>query len=147
MESNTEKINFYSYNIRISIGSFQNETNRIIMKIVVYGVGMFASMAVSIGLTFKLLHWPGADELITYGFIAFTLLFIPLIAIISSVVTGFDKTKKFLGLAASVVTGLSVVFKLLHLQGADMLLLAGTFLFSVGYLPFLFYGMYKKSVT
>lgn len=117
------------------------------MKIVLYGIGLIASVALSVGLTFKLLHWPGADQLITYGFVAFTLLFVPLATFINSAVTGFDKTKKFLGLTASVVSGLAVVFKILHLQGADVLLLIGTFLFSACYIPFLFYGMYKKSVA
>ncbi len=102
-------------------------------------------MALSMGITFKLLHWPGADELITYGFIAFTLLFVPLALTIGSVVTGFDKIKRNLGLASSVVSGLAVVFKILHLQGADVLLLLGAFLFSACYIPFLFYGIYKKS--
>jgi uncharacterized PurR-regulated membrane protein YhhQ (DUF165 family) len=58
-----------------------------------------------------------------------------------------EKAKIILGLAAAIVTGMSVVFKLLHLQGAGFLLMLGAFIFAIGFLPFFFFRMYKKSLT
>ena len=51
------------------------------------------------------------------------------------------------GMTAAVLVGLSVVFKLFHLMGANILLILGVFTFAFGYLPFLFFSLYKKSVS
>lgn len=117
------------------------------MKIITAIIGLISSIALSIGLTFKILHWPGADELVVYGFLAFTLVFLPL-QVFMKWNTLDDKVEKIYvlaGLASGGITGLSILFKILHLQGADVLLLAGTLLFSFGFLPLLFYSMYSKA--
>ena len=52
-----------------------------------------------------------------------------------------------LGAASAIISGLAGLFKLMHLQGADILLAAGAFVFAFGFLPFFFYAMYKESVS
>lgn len=57
------------------------------------------------------------------------------------------KLKVILGSFSALIVGLAGVFKVLHLQWADHLLLGGMLLFTFGFLPFLFFRMYKKSIS
>lgn len=119
------------------------------MKKLLYLTGFLGSATLALGATFKLLHLPGANQLYIIGFLVVLLIFVPLLAIeqyksaFSSALS--ERWKILLGGAAAVITGVSGIFKLLHLQGADLLLSVGTFVFNVGFLPLFFYSMYKKS--
>lgn len=128
-----------------------NSTKIIRMKKIIYAVGLLSAIAISLGWLFTVLHWPGGNDLFNYGFLGFLLLFVPLLAIDRyKVYLGqalSEKLRIILGSLSAVVVGLSLVFKLLHLQGADFLLLGGMLLFTFGFLPFLFFRMYKKSVS
>ena len=128
-----------------------NAKKIIIMKKVMYSIGLLSSISVSIGFLFKLLHWPGGGELSTFGFLGFVLLFIPMLAIdrykltLKKALT--EKLKVILGFTSVGITGLAVLFKIMHYPGADILLIVGVLTFSLGFLPFLFFRMYKKSVS
>lgn len=119
------------------------------MKKLAHMVGLLASMSLGAGLTFKLLHWPGADELIIYGFLAFTLIFVPFQVTIQrqKMKSSMDKSINYFGLSSAGLTGFSVLFKLMHLQGADIFLVIGCAVFVLAFLPFLFLSLYKKSVA
>ena len=123
----------------------------VMMKKITYTIGFISSATLTAGVTFKLLHLPGGNELFISGFLAIFLVFVPLLAIdrykvaISKAIS--DKLKFILGAVAAIITGLSGLFKLMHLQGADVLLMLGAFIFAVGFLPFLFFTMYRKSVS
>ncbi|MDF9798569.1 hypothetical protein OKW21_003832 [Catalinimonas alkaloidigena] len=120
------------------------------MKKIMYAIGLLSSMSVSIGYLFIILHWPGGLNMFNYGILAFVLIFLPLLAIdrykvnISQALP--EKIRLILGFSSAFLTGFSVVFKLLHLQGATILMILGAVLFAFGFLPFLFFNMYKKSV-
>lgn len=128
-----------------------NSKRIIIMKKLMYIIGFIGSITLTAGVTFKLLRMPFGTELFTVGFLTLLLIFIPLIAIdrykvsLSKAIS--VKLKLILGVVAAVVTGLSGLFKLMHLQGADLLLMLGAFVFAFGFLPFYFFTMYKKSVS
>lgn len=121
------------------------------MKKLMYLIGFMGSITLTAGVTFKLLRMPFGTTLFMIGFLTLLLVFIPLLAIDRYKVT-LSKTisvkmKTFSGVIAAVVTGLSGVFKFMHLQGADLLLMLGAFIFAFGFLPFYFFTMYKKSVS
>lgn len=128
-----------------------NYNRIIIMKQFMYIVGFLGALALTAGITFKLLSLPFGYELFATGFIILFLIFIPLYAFDRYKVTIAknlsQRMKIILGVVASVITGLAGLFKVLHLQGADLLLMLGAFIFTVGFLPFLFFTMYKKSVS
>jgi len=128
-----------------------NSTKIIRMKKIIYTIGLLSAIAVSLGWLFSVMHWPGAYQLFNYGFLGFLLLFVPMLAIDRyKVYLGqalSEKLRIILGSLSAIVVGLSLVFKLLHLQGADFLLLGGMLLFTFGFLPFLFFRMYKKSIS
>lgn len=120
------------------------------MKKVMYSIGLISSMSISIGWLFKILHWPGGSELFIYGFLVFVLLFLPMIAIdrykVNIARALSDKLRIVLGFGSAMLVGLALVLKFLHLTGADQLLVLGALLFIFGFLPFLFFRMYRKAI-
>jgi hypothetical protein len=128
-----------------------NVTKIILMKKAIYSIGLASAIAMSIGLMFKFMRWPGADQLITYGFLGFSLLFVPMVFAdhlkVKQQASLPEKLRFIFGVLSATATALSVTLKLFHLPGADYLLLIGAMLFSFGFLPFLFFALYKKSVS
>ncbi len=128
-----------------------NSKRIIIMKKLMYLVGFIGAATFSVGTLFKIMHWPGANMASLIGLILLLLIFIPLWALdrykyeISRALSA--RLKFFSGIASSVIIGMSIIFKIFHLQGADILLVLGAMIFVFGYLPFLFFSMYKKSVS
>lgn len=121
------------------------------MKKAMYGAGLVFSMSFVTGWTFGLLHLPGAWQLEVYGFLGFAFIFLPLLTIdlfkSKNQSPLLEKLKIILGLSSTVLVAVSVVFKVLHLPGAPVLLMAGTGLFVFGFLPLLFLSFYKKSIS
>lgn len=128
-----------------------NSKRVIIMKKLTYLMGFIGSVSLTAGATFKLLHLPGANQLFMMGYLVFLLIFIPLLALdrfkVSIANSLSNKWKIILGVLSSVILGLAGIFKIMHLQGAHILLMSGIIIFSIGFLPFLFFNMYKKSVS
>lgn len=128
----------------LSSKKFQN------MKILMHLVGLGSSIALAMGLCFKLLDWFGGNELLIYGFITFTLLFLPMTMIDRfkfKIQKSLSERLRFiLGSLSAIVSGLAVLFKILEIQGADILLLISAVVFSFGFLPFLFFTNYRKAV-
>lgn len=128
-----------------------NSKRIIIMKKLTYIIGFLGSISLTAGITFKLLRYPGANDLFTIGSITLLLIFIPLTALdrykvaISKALS--VRLKIVIGAITAIVAGLSGVFKVFHLQGADILLGTAAILFAFGFLPFLFFTMYKKSIA
>jgi hypothetical protein len=125
-------------------------SNNIFMKKFMYILGLVTAIAMSMGFTFRLLHLPGADELFTYGFLTFALVFLPMAAYNSFTMkmkrTLVEKLRIILGFTSAVFVGTAVIFKIMHYPWLDWLLLFGAGLFSFGFLPCLFYTMYERSI-
>ena len=123
----------------------------IMMKKVMYLIGFVGAFILTIGVTFKILHYPYANNLSTIGFLVLLLGYAPLLVIdkYKLAIAGSlsEKLKIITGGLAAIMVSMSILFKIFHLQGASILLLAGAFIFAVGFLPFLFFTMYKKSVS
>lgn len=120
------------------------------MKKLMYTIGLMTSISISIGWLFKILNWPGGGDIFTYGFLGFILLFLPMLAIdryklnLNRALS--EKLRLILGFSSAILIGLATLFKMMHLQGASLLLVLGAVLFAFGFLPFLFFRMYRKSV-
>jgi len=121
------------------------------MKKLTYSIGLIGSISLTIGVTFKLLQSPKGNEFFIIGFLMLLMIFIPLLVLEKFKIVGSDvfpdRLKLILGIIASLSAGLSGLFKTLHLQGADLLLIVGACIFTVGFLPLFFYSMYKKSIS
>ncbi|CAN5257187.1 hypothetical protein BH23BAC1_BH23BAC1_18410 [soil metagenome] len=121
------------------------------MKIMMYMIGLLSSMAMAIGFTFSLLQWPGSFPLSLPGLVFFSFVFIPMLAI--SQYHGIRK-KDFIeklsisfGYASALLFGIAVIFKTMHLQFAEFILLVSMIIFAFGFLPFLFFRIYKKAIS
>lgn len=127
-----------------------NHKKLIQMKRLMYLIGLGSSISLAMGLCFKLLGWLGGDELLIYGFLSFTLLFLPMMTIdrfkVKIQKSLSDKLRFALGSISALLAGTAVLLKILHLQGADQLLLISAVVFSFGFLPFLFFTNYRKAV-
>ena len=123
------------------------------MKKVIYAIGLISAIASSLGICFKLLHLQGANFLLTYGMLAFTLIFLPLQVMLwyksNSHVTISGKLKIMFALLSGLLTGLAIILRLSHVNGpnVDLLFVAGAVIFSFGFLPILFFNLYKKAIA
>lgn len=128
-----------------------NRKKIIRMKTIMYSVGLVSTIALTIGTLFRLLHWPGGEQLFTAGYIGFLLVYLPLWAInyykVNIQKALSEKLRLALGVASGVITGAAAVLKITHMPGADILLIVGALVFAFGFLPFLFFTMYKRSIT
>ena len=121
------------------------------MKEVTYIVGLLSSIAVSLGFLFRLMQWPGGGVLSVWGTFGFGFLFLPLFAIYyfrskqSKLLS--ERLKMITGVVSGIIFTLSVLFKSLHLQGGDMLLIAGVLLFAFTFLPLFFFSLYRNAPT
>jgi hypothetical protein len=123
----------------------------IFMKKLMYTIGLMSTVAMSLGWLSTTLRWLGGYQLFNYGFLAFFLLFVPMLAIdrykVNVQKALSEKLRIIIGACSGIIVGISLVFKFLHLQGADILLVMGVLLFTFGFLPFLFFNLYKKAVS
>lgn len=121
------------------------------MKKIMYAIGFISTVSISLGWLFLVLNWAGGRQLFNSGFLAFLLLFLPLLAIdrykVNLRKAMSEKLRIVLGFSSAFIIGIAIGFKYLHLQGADILLIAGMLMFTFGFLPFLFFNMYKKSIS
>jgi Na+(H+)/acetate symporter ActP len=135
-----------------TIDLLTNQTTTYMRKIM-YAIGLATTMSMAMGLMLKLLHMPGGEQLINYGFLSFSLLFLPMLAVShynsskGRSISSHEKLKMLFGYLSAVVTGLAIFYKMqMQLDISAVLFMTGTSIFSFGFLPFLFFGMYKKSL-
>jgi len=127
-----------------------NSKKVIVMKKIMYSIGLLSSMSMGIGYLFKIMHWPGADNIFSYGFFGLVFLFLPMFTIdwykenLNQVLS--EKLKIILGFTSAIIMGLGLLMKTGHIYGASITIGIGMLLFILGFLPFLFFRMYRKSV-
>ena len=120
------------------------------MRVLMYLIGFIGSVSLTIGVTFKLLHLPGANTLFIVGYLTVCLVFIPLLAFdrlkTAAAKVLSERLKIILGVISSIILGLAGLFKVMHLQGADWMLIIGVVVFVLGFLPLFFFSLYQKSI-
>jgi hypothetical protein len=128
-----------------------HSTKIIYMKKVMYIVGLVSAISMSMGLVMKYLHWAGAQELTISGFLGFVLVFIPLATIDrfkgQMQIAFSERLRIIMGIVSIALMSLGVLLKIFHMDGANLSVLAGAIFFSFGFLPALFFNMYKKSLA
>lgn len=125
--------------------------NKIIkMKKLMYATGYLFTLAWISGMVLKTLHLMGAGMLLAIGAAGLVFLFFPLYLVnrykylVSEVLS--EKMKWILGALSMTLLVLAITMKMLHLPGAALLLIIGSFIFGFGFLPFFFFKMYRNSV-
>jgi len=121
------------------------------MKKVMYGSGLIFSIMVAVGLLLKLLHLMGSNELMLVGMVGFVIVYLPLVLKIragrQTPKSFLERTRDLLGLISAFMLSAGGILKIIGAVGANETLFLGTVVFSFGFLPFLFFMMYKESVA
>ena len=127
--------------------TFKKQTN---MKRIIYGAGFIAAFCISMGLLFKILHWPGAQVMLFTGFGA---LIVTLSALLTqsfrhlkNYATGY-KVRMFAGVIGGVLVASGSMFKILYFPGANIQTVLGMFILNFVFLPLFFLQLYKQSIA
>lgn len=127
-----------------------NYSKIMFMKRLMYVVGYLFTVTWVAGIAFKLLHMPGAGVLLGVGALGLAFIFIPMFLInryknfAREVLS--ERLKWIFGGVSFLLLVTSITMKFLHLMGAGLMLGLSFLVFGIGFLPFLFFRMYKKSV-
>jgi hypothetical protein len=116
------------------------------MKTFSFTTGLTSSMAMSLGFVFKVLHLPAANVLLYGGLLIFCFLFAP-VWLVHALRTRQQmmSAKVFwtTGVLSGIIFTTGSMFKLWHFPGANLLMLIGCVLFAFGFLPALFFNIYR----
>lgn len=122
----------------------------LIMKKVTFLSGFIFSATFTIGAGLKVLHLPGAGVLLVLGMAGLVGIFLPMLIInhfkrnLKTLMS--EKIQWILGSLSISMMTMGSVFKAMHWQGAGMLLSLGILLFVFGFLPVLFFKLYRQSL-
>lgn len=140
------------------LGEIQKETIFLLnyskimfMKRFTFVSGYLFSLIWVAGALFKILHLAGAGLMLGVGGLGLAFIFFPLLIMnrykhLAREVLS-EKLKWIFGGASLLLLILSITMKMLHLMGAGLMLGVSFLVFGFGFLPFLFFRMYKKSVA
>lgn len=124
-----------------------NHKKIINMKQFTYISGYIFALSTTAGAFFKIMHLPVASIMLYGGLLGISFIFLPMLLInkfknkVFSMLS--EKLKWVLGTLSLMMIITASLFKLLHLQGAAVLLGLGFLVFGLGFLPFLFFRMYQ----
>lgn len=127
-----------------------NYNRIIIMKKLTFIIGYLASLSLGSGIILRILQWDIGDWLAVLGAGGLMFLFLPLLFI--NRFKGFanqvlsEKMKWIMGILSGTVFTVAAFMKVTHTMGAGLMLGVSLLIFGIGFLPFLFFRMYKKSV-
>lgn len=128
-----------------------NQNKHLHMKKITFFVGCVCSMQISLGWLFKFLEPSSSlgNLLFGVGFFGFLSLFVPLLAFqyLKSIGKSvFEKIRFISGSTSIIMIGLAVLARLMHMPGADQVMVGGLSVFTFAFLPFLFFTMYRNSI-
>ena len=121
----------------------------IAMKKSMLTTGLFAAGLLSLGIVLKFIHAPGASAAIVSGTFLFSLVFLPLLALIRMGEKKVAKEKLLvaLGVLSAMLMSLSFVFRVQHWPGAMVMLYLCIGILLLLFLPFYLAGGFKKPET
>lgn len=108
--------------------------------------GTFSAAAMSIGIFFKFMHWPGASALIILGIAVSSLVFLPLLFTLKAKEKQNIKDKITLAIAtlAGALISLAILFKVMHWPGANLMGTIFVGLMILVYIPVYFFSGIKN---
>lgn len=99
------------------------------------------------GVLFKVMHWPGAGQLLFTGWIFILFVFLPILMYIKlkEATSIKDKSIIMVGIAGLLIFELSTMFKIFHYPGAAVLMILGSILLVSVFLPLYTYSKFKET--
>jgi hypothetical protein len=114
-----------------------------------YLSGFFAAFFILAGFLFKIMHWPGATVMLTFGdtmlVVAMTGLLVQCLRYRASMAaTTFARILS--GSIGGWVFGLGAFFKLMWWPGGNIMIILGVFTLLFAFLPLFFLELYRKEM-
>jgi hypothetical protein len=136
--------------IEIETMTLLNSKKYIPMKMIMFLIGCVCSMCISMGWLLKFLNFaPVGNMLFGLGSFVFLIVFLPMLAIYhfrSADKSTSEKIRFVTGISSIIIVGIAILARLMRMPGANEVMIIGLVIFTFGFLPFLFFTMYKKSV-
>tara|TARA_R110002049_G_scaffold85790_9_gene218178 strand:- start:1537 stop:2640 length:1104 start_codon:yes stop_codon:yes gene_type:complete len=116
------------------------------MKKIMNISGISTVFLILVGAILKTLHLPGAGITFLLGGFSFAFLFLPILIIIKfkDDETTTDKVVFSFGLLLAMAISVGVIFKIMHWPYANMLMYAGTIIFTLLYVPIYFFTRIRR---
>ena len=129
-----------------------NSKKYVPMKRLMFFIGCICTMTISMGWLLKFLRVEGevGNMLFGLGSFGFLILFLPMIAINyfkTAEKSTPEKLRFVFGISSIIIIGIAILARLMHMPGADEVMIIGLIIFTFGFVPFLFFTMYKKSIS
>ena len=107
------------------------------MKKIMIAGGMLSVLAYLMGSLFKIMHWPGANIMMTAGMLLMAFVFLPMVFILKAreVNTGLEKLTVAMGILLGILFCLDVLFTINHWPGATALWLSTVCLSAFIFIP------------
>lgn len=157
LEANGDFESFYQKTIQTfykdALWEIEEETillltfkNYYTMKKIMIMSGAVSAITMSIGIFLKFMHWPGASMFIILGIFFSSFIFLPLLFTLKAKEKQTAKDKLILGIAtiSGILISLSVLFKVMHWPGANMMGLIFAVIMLVLYIPLYFFSGIKN---
>lgn len=109
---------------------------RIMKKIMSY-IGLIGGIIACSGASFKIMHWPGANILFILGMLLILVLYLPMLMVakVKETDSGTLKATYITGILGAMVNGVAILFKFMHLPGANLLIIASIIIIALIFLP------------
>jgi hypothetical protein len=119
------------------------------MKKIMLLSGAISTAALSIGIIFKFMHWPGANALIVVGILLASFVFLPLTFTLrfKEKQNLRDKGIIVIGSLSAILISLHVLFKIMHWPFANMLGTLSFFIVLLVFLPVYFFSGIRNPET
>lgn len=122
-------------------------------KKIIYSIGLFFSVSATIGILFRLLMGLKAPEFVRLfqlvGFGGLALIFIPSLFLLQQQknLTRQEKIRLRTLLISLILFSLGWVGKYFHLATSNEMILLGSAVFALGFLPLMFHKLYKEAIA
>ncbi len=125
-----------------------NKNYYVMKKVMIYS-GTFSAAALSSGIFFKYMHWPGASIQIVLGIGIASLLFLPLLVAlkVKEQQKAKDKLLIVLGSLSAIMLALAILFKIQHWPGANIMGVTSPAILALVFLPIYFFGGIRNPET
>lgn len=123
---------------------------QITMKRILFFGGFATTFLISMGIMFKLMHWPGASIMLVWGnaSLIFTMVLVAANAFKNiKVHSAAFRLRIFAGVVSAILIGTGSIFKAHHWPGASIMFVLGMVILNFIFLPMFFYHLYRQSIA
>lgn len=119
------------------------------MKVILFLTGFLAAFTILLGTLFKMMHWPGANQLLISGDLFLIISMFTLIASSLQASRAIPKSglaRTLVGASGGLILGIGSAFKIMHWPSANILIVVGIVLVTFVFLPLFFWQLYRREI-